>query len=41
MLPFGRGGGLVVIMLALYSNDPNSNPTKIDIFSINVRTEGK
>ena len=29
----GRGGGQVVSVLALYSNDPSSNPADANVFS--------
>ena len=34
-IPLGRGGGQVVSVLALYSDDPSSNPA--DVYSYSVK----
>ena len=31
----GRGDGQVVSVLALYSDDPSSNPAEVNYFSVN------
>ena len=34
------GGGQVVSMLALFSNNPSSNPTEVNKFSVNLLMKG-
>ena len=38
-LMLGRGGGQVVSMLALYSDDPSSNPAEVYNFSVKIVIE--
>ena len=36
LLELGSGGGQVVSVLALYSDDPSSNPAEVYIFSVKL-----